>query len=144
MADEARVDYRLQRRIALSRLSVGNRALEDPCDAHPLLIRAAKHLGEPRGERCPVCHDVELVTLQYVFLQSGPASQGGRVVEMARLGKYAERYGDLTVYEVEVCVGCRWNHLMSQRTVRAPRRRAARAGATKAAGRASTRAAAEG
>ena len=132
MADEARVDYRLQRRIALSRLSVGNRALEDPCDAHPLLIRAAKHLGEPRGERCPVCHDVELVTLQYVFLQSGPASQGGRVVEAARLGKYAERYGDLTVYEVEVCVGCRWNHLMSQRTVRAPKRRAARSPRAKA------------
>ena len=142
MADEARVDYRLQRRIALSRLSVGNRALEDPCDAHPLLIRAAKHLGEPRGEKCPVCHDVELVTLQYVFLQDGPRSQGGRVVEAARLGKFAARYGDLTVYEVEVCVGCRWNHLMSQRTVRAPRRRAAGA---KAAGTArAARAASEG
>jgi hypothetical protein len=133
VAEEARVDYRLQRRIALSKLSVGNRALEDPCDAHPLLIRAAKHLGEPRGEKCPVCHDVELVTLQYVFLKDGPRSQGGRVVEAARLGKFAARYGDLTVYEVEVCVGCRWNHLMSQRTVRAPKRRAAGAGA-KAAG----------
>ena len=127
MAD-GRVDYRLQRRVALSKLALGNRALEDPCDAHPLLLRAAKHLGRPRGEDCPVCAKVELVSLDYVFLQDGPSSQGGRVVEPERLGRYAERHGDLVVYEVEVCTGCRWNHLVSQRVVRAPRPRAAAGG----------------
>jgi hypothetical protein len=129
---EARVDYRLQRRIALSKLSVGNRALEDPCDAHPMLIRAAQKLGVPRGEQCPVCAEVELVSLEYAFLHSGPKSQGGRVVEPGRLAALAERYGDLTVYEVEVCVGCRWNHLVSQRAVRPPKRRAKAAKAAQA------------
>ena len=117
---EGRVDYRLQRRVALDNLSVASRALEQHCAAHPELIRAARHLGEPRGEDCPVCGDVELVGLHYVFLQDGPRSQGGRVVEPARLARYAQRHGDLVVYEVEVCRGCHWNHLVSQRTVKRP------------------------
>jgi hypothetical protein len=117
---EGRVDYRLQRRVALDNLSVANRALEQQCDAHPELLRAAKHLGDPRGEQCPVCHDVELVNLHYAFLLDGPKSQGGRVVEPSRLARYAERHGDLMVYEVEVCQGCHWNHLVSQRNVRRP------------------------
>jgi hypothetical protein len=117
---EGRIDYRLQRRVALDGLSLGNRALENPCAAHPELLRAARHLGEPRGEQCPVCHQVELVTLHYAFLHNGPRTQGGRVVEPARLARFAERHGDLTVYEVEVCQGCQWNHLVSQRVVRAP------------------------
>jgi len=121
---EGRVDYRLQRRVALDNLSVASRALEQHCDAHPELLRAAKHLGEPRGEDCPVCHEVELVGLHYAFLQNGPKSQGGRVVEPARLARYAERHGDLIVYEVEVCRGCHWNHLVSQRTVERPARTA--------------------
>jgi hypothetical protein len=115
---EGRVDYRLQRRVALDNLSLANRALEQQCDAHPELLRAAKHLGEPRGEDCPVCGDVELVGLHYAFLQNGPKSQGGRVVERSRLANFAQRYGDLIVYEVEVCRGCHWNHLVSQRGVR--------------------------
>ncbi len=121
---EGRVDYRLQRRVALDNRSVASRALEQHCDAHPELLRAAKHLGEPRGEDCPVCGEVELVGLHYVFLQDGPKSQGGRVVEPARLARYAERHGDLMVYEVEVCRGCHWNHLVSQRTVARPERAA--------------------
>jgi hypothetical protein len=124
-AGEARIDYRLQRRIALDQLALGKRALEEPCDAHPELLRAARHLGEPKGEQCPVCKDVELVTLHYAFLHDGPKSQGGRVVEPARIAAYATRKGDLTLYEVEICQGCRWNHLVSQRIVRQPRPSAA-------------------
>jgi hypothetical protein len=124
-AGEARIDYRLQRRIALDQLALGKRALEEPCDAHPELLRAARHLGEPKGERCPVCHDVELVTLHYAFLHDGPKTQGGRVVEPERIASLAVRKGDLTLYEVEVCQGCRWNHLVSQRVVRKPRASAA-------------------
>jgi hypothetical protein len=120
-AGEARIDYRLQRRIALDQLALGKLALEQPCDAHPELLRAARHLGEPKGEQCPVCHVVELVTLHYAFLHDGPRTQGGRVVEPSRLAAYAQRKGDMTVYEVEVCQGCRWNHLVSQRVVRAAR-----------------------
>jgi len=121
MAD-GRVDYRLQRRVALDNLSLASRALEQHCDAHPELLRAAKHLGEPRGEHCPACKEVKLVGLHYAFLQNGPRSQGGRVVEPARLARYAERHGDLIVYEVEVCRGCHWNHLVSQRTIERPAR----------------------
>ncbi len=121
---EGRVDYRLQRRVALDNLSLASRALEQHCDAHPELLRAAKHLGEPRGEDCPVCEEVELVGLHYAFLQHGPKSQGGRVVERGRLARYAERHGDLLVYEVEVCRACHWNHLVSQRSIRRPARAA--------------------
>jgi len=121
---EGRVDYRLQRRVALDNLSLASRALEQHCDAHPELLRAARHLGEPTGQDCPVCDTVELVTLHYAFLQNGTKSQVGRVVAPARLARYAERHGDLLVYEVEVCRGCHWNHLVSQRTVERPARTA--------------------
>jgi hypothetical protein len=40
----------------------------DICDAHPELMRAAKHVGEPTRRDCPVCGKEKLVLLAYVLL----------------------------------------------------------------------------
>ena len=87
------VDYGLARRAALTALrGTGSTAREDVCDAHPYLVLAARHHGEPTGRTCPVCR---------------------RVLE-----EMAHEHGEFRVYVVEVCAGpkrgsgCGWNHLV--------------------------------
>ena len=45
------VDHGLERRAALVRLFGGGGLSSDLCDADPYLLRAAKHHGEPAGDR---------------------------------------------------------------------------------------------
>ncbi len=59
-----------------------------------------------------MCDAAELVLVSYVFEGKGrPRSPGGRAVPREALARQAERLGDLTVYDVEVCKGCHWHHL---------------------------------
>src|ERR1700745_2318239 len=48
-------DYALARRALLRALRRGTVARHDVCDAHPELLRAARHVGEPAAHECPVC-----------------------------------------------------------------------------------------
>ena len=51
--------------------------LTDVCDAHPELIRAAKHVGEPTKNDCPVCAKDKLVLLAYVYGEGLKATAAG-------------------------------------------------------------------
>ena len=55
---------------------------EDVCDAHPELVRAAKHVGEPVGRPCPICADDQLVLVSYVFGPGLPSF--GRCITSAK------------------------------------------------------------
>ena len=72
------IDYTLAKRALLRDAQVGVIGMTDICDAHPELIRAARHVGEPTKKDCPVCGKVKLVLLAYVY---GDAlrDQNGRV-----------------------------------------------------------------
>ena len=48
----------------------------DVCDAHPELLRAARNVGRPTKEVCPICDDGRLVTVTFVFGAKLPP--GGR------------------------------------------------------------------
>ena len=48
----------------------------DVCDAHPELLRAARNVGRPTKEVCPICDDGRLVMVTFVFGAKLPA--GGR------------------------------------------------------------------
>jgi hypothetical protein len=109
---KGRIDYRMQRRAALRDLAVGRRTSDDACDAHPELIRAAIHLGDDPREPCPVCASAALRHVTYVFEGKNRRTQGGRAVPRESLSRQAQRYGDLTVYTVEVCPSCAWHHLI--------------------------------
>jgi hypothetical protein len=109
---KGRIDYRMQRRAALSDLASGRRSSDDVCDAHPELIRAGIHLGEDPRAACPVCDSTALRHVTYVFEGKNRRTQGGRAVPRASLARQAQRYGDLWVYTVEVCPDCRWHHLV--------------------------------
>jgi hypothetical protein len=82
----------------------------DVCDAHPELLRAARNVGEPTSERCPICDEASVVLVSYVF-GSGLPSSGRCVTSKRELAKLDRRAGDLACYVVEVCPECSWNHL---------------------------------
>jgi len=107
------IDYALQRRSTLEALRRPGRRLArlDACDADPMLLRAAKHHGEPSRVPCPVCESTEMVNLQYVFGdQLGQYS--GRIKKNVELEGMAHEFGEFKVVVVEVCQACSWNHMI--------------------------------
>ncbi|MFM7718274.1 MAG: DUF5318 family protein [Actinomycetota bacterium] len=106
----ANVDYSLAKRALLLRAHTGLLSKADICDAHPDLVRAGTHVGEPARRRCPVCGESKLRLLAYVFGDDLKADNG-RVWPLATgLRLAADRRG-AWCYIVEVCIGCKWNHL---------------------------------
>lgn len=108
------VDYRLARRQLLRRLRAGEVSRLDVCDAQPELLRVGAHHSRKATAPCPVCAEPSLRLVQFAFGPRLPA--GGRVVEgRAGLRKLVERYArspGARTYTVEVCLDCRWNHLI--------------------------------
>src|ERR1700736_6340778 len=49
------VTYRLARNAVVSQFQKGRLSRLDVCDAHPELMRAARGVGEPTLEECPIC-----------------------------------------------------------------------------------------
>lgn len=82
----------------------------DVCDAHPELLRVARHLGDPTPDDCPICGEVPVVHVSFVF---GPRlPPGGRcVTSRAEMAKFSRGVAQIACYVVEVCPACAWNHL---------------------------------
>lgn len=104
------IDYSLARRATLADLFAGRVSTLDVCDAHPYLLRAAKYHGEVTAVDCPVCKREPLFHVTYVYGDE-LKDAAGQVRGTGELVKMARDYGDLTVYVVEVCRSCGWNHL---------------------------------
>jgi hypothetical protein len=110
---KGRIDYRMRRIAALRDVREGITSPADVCDAHPDLLRAARHLGRVTNQACPLCEDEQISHVSYVFERKGARSTpGGRAVPHDALAAQAERFGELSVYVVEVCLGCAWHHLI--------------------------------
>ena len=104
------MDYALQRRAVLTDLAGGRRSLAEVCDAHPHLILAARHYGEPVPTPCPVCEHRHQLLVHYVYGQS-LARSSGQAKTPAELAALDSRFDEFDVYAVEVCPDCGWNHL---------------------------------
>jgi hypothetical protein len=104
------VDYSLQRRAVLADVYAGRTGLFEVCDASPYLTRAAKYHGEVTDVACPVCRKERLTLVNYVYGEHlGPtAGQAKTQAELARMDRAQEEF---SVYAVQVCRGCGWNHL---------------------------------
>ncbi len=107
------VDYALARRSTLAGLFSGRLSTYDVCDAHPYLLRAAKFHGEPAEADCPVCRRERLTHVTYTYGDCFPEGVNGRVRAQRELVRLARELPEFTVYVVEVCRGCGWNHLVS-------------------------------
>ena len=128
------VDYALQRRALLAEVHAGRTGLFEVCDASPYLSRAAKYHGEATDSPCPICRRERLTQVSYVYGDGlGPVSgQAKTGPELARMDAAQDEF---SVYTVEVCRGCGWNHLVLAnvlgaepvpgRAPRKPRRRVA-------------------
>jgi len=103
------IDYSLDKRATLLGLF---RGVVDACDADPYLMRAAKYHGVKTDRKCPVCKKDSLVELRYTFGdQLGQYS--GRIKSDQELIDMEREFGEFSVYVVEVCCECSWNHLCS-------------------------------
>jgi hypothetical protein len=104
------VDYSLQRRAVLAGVYAGRTGLFEVCDASPYLSRAAKYHGQTTDVACPVCRKERLTLVNYVYGEHlGPtAGQAKTEAELARMDAMQDEF---SVYSVEVCRGCGWNHL---------------------------------
>jgi len=107
------VDYGLQRRRTLEEIQGALRTMvsHDALDADPMLIRSALHHGSLSERRCPINNCGRLLTLNYTFGdQLGQYS--GRIKSDEELAQMENEYGEFTVYVVEVCAECGWNHVI--------------------------------
>ena len=107
----ATIDYRMSKRALLRQLRRGLVSRMDVCDAHPELVRAAKHIGERAREECPVCGSEELRLVLYTYGKGLKRSNGWprRSTELRELRQSVDEF---ICYIVEVCLDCSWNHLV--------------------------------
>ncbi len=107
----AQVEYRIVRNGLVREVERGKVLRTDVCDAHPELLRAARNVGRPTKEVCPICDEGRLVTVTFVFGAKLPP--GGRCPgTAAELKALCRRPEPVLCYEVEVCPSCAWHHLM--------------------------------
>ncbi|MGH2927918.1 MAG: DUF5318 family protein [Solirubrobacteraceae bacterium] len=124
---QASVEYRLVRDTLVRDVRRGRVSVDQVCDAHPELLRAARHVGVALGAACPICEDARVVQITYVFGAGLPA--GGRCPGNAReLDRLRRGSTEVTCYDVEVCPGCSWHHLLRKYPAGGGARGAGRAG----------------
>jgi hypothetical protein len=125
------VDYALQRRALLAEVYAGRIGLAEVCDATPYLLRAAKFHGEPSSVTCPMCRKEPLTLVSWVY-GSELKHAAGSARTADELSRMATLYEEFSVFVVEVCRTCSWNHLVQSYVLgtsgvgsRRPRRRTA-------------------
>jgi Family of unknown function (DUF5318) len=118
------IDYRMAKRALVRQVTRGSVPVEDVCDAHPELLRAARHIGTETARTCPICRladdraDVpldEADTLRlvtYVFGDDLQRLSGHVVWNRKELDDLARSHHSFTAYVVECCLVCGWNHLV--------------------------------
>jgi hypothetical protein len=113
--DSARgvIDYALARRSALASYLSGRVRRGVICDADVYLLRAARYHGEPVEGFCPVCRADGQVTVTYAYGDCFRPEVNGRARATRELPAMAREFPEFTVYVVEVCPACRWNHLLT-------------------------------
>lgn len=105
------VDHRLARRAIINEVKRGRIARHSVCDAHPELIRAARNIGEQTQTPCPICEEVNVVLLTYVFGHGLP-KHGRCITKRAEITALQKTPHDYAAYVVEACPGCSWHHLL--------------------------------
>ena len=105
------VDYALQRRALLAEVYAGRIGLTEVCDATQYLLQAAKFHGEPSSVTCPMCRKEYLTLVSWVYGDELKHAAGS-ARSADELNRLATLYEEFSVYVVEVCRTCSWNHLV--------------------------------
>jgi Family of unknown function (DUF5318) len=107
------VDYSLQRRSLLREVYSNRVGTYEVCDASPYLKSAARFHGDQTEDRCPICRRENLTHVNYIYGDELKTS-AGQARSRVELPSLAMTLREFTVYVVEVCRGCGWNHLIEQ------------------------------
>jgi len=107
------IDYALARRASLAAFEAGRVRRADVCDAQPYLLRAARYHGERSNTPCPVCAAEAMASVTYTYGECFRAEANGRARTTRELEALAGELPEFTVFVVEVCPRCRWNHLLT-------------------------------
>ena len=85
--------------------------MEEVCDASPTCSAPPASTASRPEQACPVCRKERLTLVSWVFGDAlrHAAGSARRPDELERL---AALHADFSVYVVEVCNSCRWNHLV--------------------------------
>ena len=105
------IDYALKRRARLAQVRSGLVAAAEACDAHPHLLLAARHYGSPAQSPCPICQGPKVQLVRFVYGDELGQS-AGQAKSVRELDAMDGAVGAVSVYVVEVCPDCRWNHLL--------------------------------
>jgi len=105
------IDYALARRAVLRDFRRGALTRPEVCDAQPELLRAARHIGAPAYDDCPVCGAGDLRLVSYVYGENLKQANGRCISGADELARLGARHDEFACYDVEVCIDCRWNHL---------------------------------
>jgi Family of unknown function (DUF5318) len=118
------IDYRMAKRALVRDVSSGRVRMQDVCDAHPELLRAARFIGRPATRACPICELADdraavprdeasmLRLVTYVFGDDLKRKSGHVVWTREELDDLASAHNSFTAYTVECCLVCGWNHLV--------------------------------
>lgn len=104
-------DYALARRAVLRDYRRGRLTRLDVCDAHPDLVRAGRHVGDPAPHDCPICGSADVRYVSYVYGEKLRDANGRCISHETELERLGAKHEEFARYVVEVCVECRWNHL---------------------------------
>jgi hypothetical protein len=113
------VDYALQRRALLADVYAGRVGIAEVCDASPYLLRAARFHGEVSETTCPVCRKEKLSEVSWVFGENLKHLSGSARTP-DELESLDAAQSEFSVYVVEVCRTCSWNHLIQSYALGAP------------------------
>jgi hypothetical protein len=113
------VDYALQRRALLADVYAGRVGVAEVCDASPYLLRAARFHGEASEVTCPVCRKEKLTEVSWVFGEHLKHLSGSARTP-AELSSMDAAQPEFSVYVVEVCRTCSWNHLVQSYVLGTP------------------------
>jgi len=124
LAGLGQVEYRLARDQSIREFRRGRLSRLDVCDAQTELLRVGMNLGRETEVDCPICEQAQLRHVIFAFGPSLPSS--GRAVGSTRELRQLARSlrAEVAFYVVEVCLDCRWNHLVRTFSSMTVRRRA--------------------
>lgn len=105
------VSHEWERRAVLREFRAGKKLRDEVCDADFLLRAAGKHHGVEAARPCPICGGI-MRNILWVYGENLGRRSGSARSE-AEIAELIDEVGPFTVHKVEVCGGCRWNHLLS-------------------------------
>jgi hypothetical protein len=109
----AEVDFTLVKNATLEKYRRGKLLKTEICDAQNELLRVAKNYGSNLQTVCPVCGEVDLVSVAFAFGKHITKS-GICITNRSEIFDLVNKSQGIFLYQIEVCTGCRWNHLIKK------------------------------